>query len=305
MASLPLVEQFSGLGSKTQLAISTCIAVSRYGPDLPVALEQLQSRWGWLCALISFQSYNKHLFQSCVCMRHLILQFPGSLRAISSADSLEILVSLSQGSTFAIPSVTMEVASLLNRPVPIRARLALIPEPTAYSPPAPDPETDPSGDHDASRSAPYTLVDDLSILKVVAAYYGFGFQGKIPWSFWQTYKRVTHSTRSNSSLYHHWNGAMRKKYEQFLTTGRMSECILWLETAAMADHAPPTPAGPPAGTPLCHVRSEPPVRLGLTAQSQPQPFRPLIRTASHLPQACNRLGRMPDVLTPRREEGKQ
>jgi hypothetical protein len=43
MASLCLVEPFSGLESKTQMPISTSIVVSRYGPDLPVALEQLQS----------------------------------------------------------------------------------------------------------------------------------------------------------------------------------------------------------------------------------------------------------------------
>jgi hypothetical protein len=205
------------------------------------------------------------------------------LWAISSESLLEIPVWLQL--EIQSSGIIMEVASLLNRPVPICRCLATVPAPIVYSPPPPEPE----GDRNVSRSAPYTIIDDLSILKVVAAYYGFGFQGKIPWSFWQTYKRVAHSTRSNSSLYHHWNGAMRKKYEQFLTTGRINECIVWLETAAMADHPPP-----PAGTPLCHVQSEPPIRLGLTTQSQL--FRPLIRTASHLPQTCSPMPRISDVF---------
>ncbi|OHT12684.1 hypothetical protein TRFO_17389 [Tritrichomonas foetus] len=54
-------------------------------------------------------------------------------------------------------------------------------------------------DEDSGRSAPYTLSDDLTIFKVVASYYGFGFHGKIPWSFWQTYKRVTWQSRRRPS----------------------------------------------------------------------------------------------------------
>ena len=86
-----------------------------------------------------------------------------------------------------------------------------------------------------SKNAPYRLVDDLSIFTVIVKYYGDGFHGKIPWSFWQTYKCVSGSTRSNRSLYHHWNGAMKKKYESFITSGRLSECIACLETAITAD----------------------------------------------------------------------
>ena len=80
---------------------------------------------------------------------------------------------------------------------------------SSVSPRSEEPSLD-DQNSDSGRSAPYTLRDDLMIFKVVATYYGFGFHGKIPWSFWQTYKRVTGSNRSNSSLYHHWNGAMKK-----------------------------------------------------------------------------------------------
>jgi hypothetical protein len=113
---------------------------------------------------------------------------------------------------------------------------------------------------DSGRSSPYSLADDLSILKVVGAYFGTDNPGKIPWSFWQTYKRVTGSTRSNSSLYHHWNGSIKRKYDGFLSTGRLNDCILWLETAVMSVEATGT-APAPAGSPLRHHRSEPPVAL--------------------------------------------
>jgi hypothetical protein len=113
---------------------------------------------------------------------------------------------------------------------------------------------------DSGRSGPYTLADDLSILKVVGAYFGTENPGKIPWSFWQTYKRVTGSTRSNSSLYHHWNGSIKRKYDTFLSTGRLNDCLLWLETAVMSGDTSGAPP-PPTGAPLRHHRSEPPVPL--------------------------------------------
>ena len=143
---------------------------------------------------------------------------------------------------------------------------------------------------DSGRSAPYTLHDDLSIFKVVASYYGIGFRGKIPWSFWQTYKRATGSTRSNSSLYHHWNGAMKKKYDVFISTGRLSDVILWLETALMAEQGQHQPQFSqhnneiqPSGKPLCHNRSQPsvPICVGQNCHTQNQPLS-LIRTASCL-----------------------
>jgi hypothetical protein len=197
----------------------------------------------------------------------------------------------------------MNVAVLLSRPpsFPPRQPDAGIPVPprdvagAAGRPLAAD--GDCPDDSDSARSAPYTVSDDLSIFKVVAAYYGVGFRGKIPWSFWQTYKRVTRSARSNSSLYHHWNGAMKKKYEPFLASGRISQCIAWLETAATAEQRP-APLPVPTGAPLCHVRSEPPVPLRLPQPAQAPAARALVRTASHRPEPCCPLVRMPDVMNP-------
>lgn len=81
------------------------------------------------------------------------------------------------------------------------------------------------------KTPQYTLADDLLILKTINSYYGTAFHGRVPWSFWQTFKKVTGNKRSSSSLYHHWNGAMKRKYGSFLTQGRINECISWIETA--------------------------------------------------------------------------
>jgi hypothetical protein len=195
----------------------------------------------------------------------------------------------------------MDIADLLNRPpsFPARkadARIPILPRDLATAVGRPlDADSDGPDDPNSARSSPYTLNEDVSIFKVVAAYYGVTFRGKIPWSFWQTYKRVTHSMRSNSSLYHHWNGAMKKKYECFLASGRIGECIAWLETAAMAE---PRPAPVPTGAPLCHVRSEPPVPLKHPPPAPPSAGRALVRTASHRPEPCYPLLRMPDIMNP-------
>ncbi|EAY16365.1 hypothetical protein TVAG_359740 [Trichomonas vaginalis G3] len=180
------------------------------------------------------------------------------------------------------------IEELLNRKVPF----ATYPkeEPRELPPPIPTPKQDTSVTFDDqsntnTKSAPYTLSDDLSIFNVIVKYYGDGFHGKIPWSFWQTYKRVSGSTRSNSSLYHHWNGSMKKKYESFITTGRLSECIAWLETAIQAERAPMPPIGdmlPHTGMPLMHMRSQPAVPLVPLVPTvvQIEHPSPLIRNAS-------------------------
>lgn len=133
-------------------------------------------------------------------------------------------------------------------------------------------------DDDSARSSPYTLMDDLSIFRVVSYYYGPGFRGKIPWSFWQTYKRATGSVRSTSSLYHHWNGAMKKKYDCFISSGRLLDCIHWLEVAVMTDqsHHICQSEMPHTGLPLCHSMSGPSVSLAGHSTTP----RPLTRTAS-------------------------
>lgn len=81
------------------------------------------------------------------------------------------------------------------------------------------------------KTPQYTLADDLLILKTINSYYGTAFHGRVPWSFWQTFRKVTGNKRSPSSLYHHWNGAMKRKYGSFLNHGKINECISWIETA--------------------------------------------------------------------------
>jgi hypothetical protein len=171
----------------------------------------------------------------------------------------------------------MHVSALLNGPplTPTHPLLLppLLPRP-APEPIFPSAEDDESSD--SGRANAYTTADDLVILKVVGAYYGTTFCGKIPWSFWSTFKRVTGSKRSTSSLYHHWNCAIKKKYEMFLSVGRISDCIFWLETVG-EDRAPG--AFVPTGAPLRHYRSEPPVPLDGEARRGAVP-NALVRTTS-------------------------
>jgi hypothetical protein len=127
---------------------------------------------------------------------------------------------------------------------------------------------------------PYSVTDDLFIFRFVSAYYGGSFHGKISWSFWDIYKRITGCTRSTSSLYHHWNGAVQKKYGPFITGGRLAECLAWLESAVGL----PVPAMPHAGAPLQHHHSQPPTPLG-TSIAAP---RGLVRTPSFAPSESQR-----------------
>ena len=188
----------------------------------------------------------------------------------------------------------MDIDQLLNKRAslpplpPLTGDLADLDRPHSGRPPIPkpppgDPLPPEASDEESSRSNPYTLMDDLSIFRVVAVYYGSGFCGKIPWSFWQTYKKATGSTRSNSSLYHHWNGAMKKKYEAYISTGRLAECILWLETAVMTEQPPPHMHPihiAHAGMPLHHSMSGPSIPLSLGRGHRPEAPRALTRTAS-------------------------
>ncbi|OHS94679.1 hypothetical protein TRFO_39149 [Tritrichomonas foetus] len=84
---------------------------------------------------------------------------------------------------------------------------------------------------ESDKSSPYLLQDDLLILKAIQAFFGSSYSGKVPWSFWNAFRASTGVNRSNSSLYHHWNGAMKKKYNSFLSRGKLAECISWLEKA--------------------------------------------------------------------------
>ena len=71
----------------------------------------------------------------------------------------------------------------------------------------------------------FTPSEDLALFKTLFAYYGGKPINKVPWSFWDLYRRTTGSDRSDSSLYHHWNGSIVKKYGRLLREGRLHECI--------------------------------------------------------------------------------
>ena len=103
------------------------------------------------------------------------------------------------------------------------------------------------------KTPQYTLEDDLMIFKTINSYYGTAFHGRVPWSFWQTFRKVTGNERSSSSLYHHWNGAMRRKYGAYLTTGRLHECIAWIEQALAAEKSI---SSPPANSEECEINNE-------------------------------------------------
>lgn len=99
------------------------------------------------------------------------------------------------------------------------------------------PNTAPDSDTEYIKPIAFTPLEDISILRTIRLFYGRQFTGTIPWSFWQIYKRATGSERSTSSLYHHWKGAMRKKFEVFLRDGRIDDCIRWAESALEIENA--------------------------------------------------------------------
>lgn len=115
--------------------------------------------------------------------------------------------------------------------------------------------------NEQEKAIPYSTEDDIEIIRAVAAFFGSTFIGKVPWSFWNTYIQNSGVKRTASSLYHHWNGAMHKKYGGFLNTGRLNECAEWLRSAN-SDKLQNVPIQPPhAGLPLTHNYSMPQVPL--------------------------------------------
>jgi hypothetical protein len=167
------------------------------------------------------------------------------------------------------------MSSLPITPVP-----PLHPLSSAYLPPVPPPPHDPDTE-DVNHAIPYGLSDDMEILKFIGAYYGMNFHGKLPWSAWQTFKRTTGSSRSTSSLYHHWNGAMKKRYGAFLETGKLNDCIQWLETAMSAVQQQQVQPSiddllQHSGTRLAHVTSLPNSPIDETFETS----QPLVRTPS-------------------------
>ena len=109
------------------------------------------------------------------------------------------------------------------------------------------------------KTPQYSHSDDLMILKAIFNYYGNNFNGKVPWSFWQTFRKASTNQRSSSSLYHHWNGSMKKKYGILIAAGRLEQCIAWVEqTINSGKKLRNNPFKfPTAGMPLVHNWSAP------------------------------------------------
>ena len=122
------------------------------------------------------------------------------------------------------------------------------------------------------KTPQYSLADDLMILKAIFNYYGNNFNGKVPWSFWQTFSKVSTNARSSSSLYHHWNGSMRKKYGPLIADGRLEQCIAWVEQTISSGKKLRNNPFKMAGLPLTHNWSAPrsqiygPVPMGQFAE---------------------------------------
>lgn len=77
----------------------------------------------------------------------------------------------------------------------------------------------------------FTAEEDLEIFKAMKMYLGKDFGKKIPWSFWQVFRKMSGSKRSDSSLYHHWNGSIEKKYGNLIRDGKIDDCIKAAESA--------------------------------------------------------------------------
>ena len=121
-------------------------------------------------------------------------------------------------------------------------------EPQPDSPPEPSREL---------KTPQYSLSDDLMILKAIYNYYGSSFNGRVPWSFWQTFSKVSANARSSSSLYHHWNGSMRKKYGALIAAGRLEQCISWVEQTISSGKKLRNNPFKMTGMPLTHNWSAP------------------------------------------------
>lgn len=102
-----------------------------------------------------------------------------------------------------------------------------------------DPSDQPqlSDDEDKSRSVYFSSEEDIMILRTIMNYFGPTFTGRIPWGFWEIYKRTTGSWRSYSSLYHHWVGSLMRKYRVFLEKGMIADCVRYLEASRVIEQA--------------------------------------------------------------------
>jgi hypothetical protein len=42
----------------------------------------------------------------------------------------------------------------------------------------------------------YSLEDDVQILRMIKSFYGWQFRGRVPWGFWETFRKATNTPRS-------------------------------------------------------------------------------------------------------------
>lgn len=77
----------------------------------------------------------------------------------------------------------------------------------------------------------FTPLEDIALFKTLLIYFGPKPIDKIPWAFWDLYRKFTGSDRSDSSLYHHWNGSIMKKYGPLIREGRIMDCIKFTEAS--------------------------------------------------------------------------
>ena len=155
----------------------------------------------------------------------------------------------------------------------------------------PSAQTEEPPKEETTKPTPFTLKEDLGILKCIRAYFGSSFaaDGKVPWSFWHTYRKTTGSWRSNSSLYHHWIGSICRKYKVFLENGRLDECINFVEAEMKVRSgkkivldAPVMSPPRPQATPLVALRAQTEIVYVPPPRDIPQ-HHPLMRNFSMPP----------------------
>ena len=127
---------------------------------------------------------------------------------------------------------------------------------------------------ESAKPTPFTIQEDLGILKCIRVYYGssFPFDRKVPWNFWNVYRKTTGSWRSNSSLYHHWIGSICKKYSMFLERGHLNECIEFVEAEIRVRQGEKLVPRIHQATPLEAARSQTQRTVTRTDGQVPQPL---------------------------------
>ena len=84
------------------------------------------------------------------------------------------------------------------------------------SPTSPTEANSERDDDKKDKPVPFTHEEDTGIMQSVLNY--FGPVQKVPWSYWQIYKKAYGTWRSTSSLYHHWERILSRKFKLFCET---------------------------------------------------------------------------------------